>query len=215
MLVKILLVCGILSSVLYIGSDILAATMLYPGYSYTSQQVSELSAIGAPTRTFWIAMSYVFIPLVVAFAIGVWLFAGRSLSLRVTSALLFAFAVVAFIWMFFPMHQPGTGTVASDAMHLIVGVTQVLLMVLFISFGAVALGWGFRFYSIVTIVALLGFGAIVSTQAPAIAAGHPMPWLGIIERVSVYLPVLWVLIFAVMLLRTQGMSESLSSARGL
>ncbi len=163
MLVKILLVCGIFSSVLYIGSDILAATMLYPGYSYTSQQVSELSAIGAPTRTFWIAMSYVFIPLVVAFAIGVWLFAGRILSLRVTSALLFAYALVAFIWMFFPMNQPGTGTVANDAGHLFVGVAQVLVMVLFISFGAVALGWGFRIYSIVTIVAILGFGAIVST----------------------------------------------------
>jgi hypothetical protein len=53
---RMLLVCGIISPVLYIGTDILAATMLYKGYSYTAQQVSELSAIGAPTRPPWIAM---------------------------------------------------------------------------------------------------------------------------------------------------------------
>jgi len=42
---KLLLICGILSSLLYVGTDILAA-MLYEGYSYTSQSISELGAIG-------------------------------------------------------------------------------------------------------------------------------------------------------------------------
>lgn len=45
-LVRGLLICGIASSALHICTDILAATVLYPGYSYTAQQVSELSAIG-------------------------------------------------------------------------------------------------------------------------------------------------------------------------
>ena len=70
-IIKVLLVCGIMSSLLYIATDIIAATMLYPGYSYTSQQVSELSAIGAPTKSLWIAMSSVWSPLVIAFCIGV------------------------------------------------------------------------------------------------------------------------------------------------
>ena len=199
MLRKILLVCGILSSILYIGSDILAATTLYPGYSYTSQQVSELGAIGAPTRSFWVAMSSVWSPLVIAFGIGVWLLAGQKRALRVTGILLAAWAVVGFVWLLFPMNLRGTETLAADVMHIVFAAAQVILMVLFIAFGAAALGRGFRFYSIGTIVALLVFGALVSTQAPAIAAGQPTPWMGVIERVSVYAPTLWVLVFAIVL----------------
>jgi hypothetical protein len=43
-----LLACGILSPLLYDGTDILAS-MSYSGYSYRDQAVSELFAIGAPT----------------------------------------------------------------------------------------------------------------------------------------------------------------------
>jgi len=59
---KILLICGIISSVLYIGTDITLA-LLWKGYSYTSQAISELSAIGAPTRPLWVAMTFLFNPL--------------------------------------------------------------------------------------------------------------------------------------------------------
>jgi hypothetical protein len=44
-----LLACGVLSSLLYVATDALGA-MRREGYSYVSQTVSELSAIGAPTR---------------------------------------------------------------------------------------------------------------------------------------------------------------------
>jgi hypothetical protein len=46
---KLLLICGIVSSGLYVAADILAA-MRHEGYSYADQTISELSAIGAPTR---------------------------------------------------------------------------------------------------------------------------------------------------------------------
>jgi len=201
---KILLGCGILSSVLYVATDIIAATALYPGYSYTSQQVSELSAIGAPTRSLWIAISSVWSPLVIAFGVSVWLLAGQKRALRVTGILLAVWAVVGFVWLLFPMNLRGTETLAADVMHIVFAAAQVILMVLFIAFGAAALGRGFRLYSIGTIVVLLVLGALVSTQAPAIAAGQPTPWMGVIERVSVYAPILWVLVFAAVLLRDQG-----------
>ncbi len=38
---KVLLICGILAPLLWIGTDILAGT-LYAGYSFTSQAISEL-----------------------------------------------------------------------------------------------------------------------------------------------------------------------------
>lgn len=46
---KLLLVCGILASLLYVATDMLAA-IRWEGYSYTAQTISETFAIGAPTR---------------------------------------------------------------------------------------------------------------------------------------------------------------------
>jgi hypothetical protein len=74
---KALLVCSILSSLLYVGADILVARQ-WEDYSYTSQMISELMAIGAPTRPFLVALFSVYNPLVIAFGIGVWGSAGRK-----------------------------------------------------------------------------------------------------------------------------------------
>jgi hypothetical protein len=204
---KRLLVCGIVSSLLYIGADIFAAAT-YPGYSYTAQQVSELSAIGAPTKPLWEAMTSVWTPLVIAFGIGVWLSAGQKRSLRVTGVLLIVFAIVGGLWVLFaPMNQRGTiessGGSTTDDLHIVFAGLQILVMVLFIAFGSVALGRAFRLYSIGTIVAMVVCGAVVSTQVTAIAAGQPTPWIGLVERVSVYAPFLWILVLATALLRAK------------
>ena len=73
---KILLGCGIASSLLYVGMNI-AGALLYPGYDAFSQQVSELSAIGAPTRGWWVPVGVAYEILVIAFGVGVWLAADR------------------------------------------------------------------------------------------------------------------------------------------
>jgi hypothetical protein len=52
MLRKALLVCGILSSLLYVAMTVFVA-MRWEGYSSASQTISELSAIGAPMRSLW------------------------------------------------------------------------------------------------------------------------------------------------------------------
>ncbi len=199
---KVLLLCGILSSLLYIGTDILAS-LLYEGYSYTSQQVSELSAIGAPTRQLWITMSFIWALLVIAFGIGIFQLTSPKRFLRLTGVLLAIYGVIGLLWDFAPMHQRGTVELADDIMHIIFAGVQVLLIMLFIILGSGADGIGFRIYSIVTIIALLVFGAWTGTQASAIAKGQSTPWMGIIERVNVYLSMLWVLVFAVILLRSE------------
>jgi hypothetical protein len=54
MIRKVLIVCGILSSLLYVAMNVFVP-MLWEGYRSASQTVSELSAIGAPTRPLWSA----------------------------------------------------------------------------------------------------------------------------------------------------------------
>jgi hypothetical protein len=101
------------------------------------------------------------------------------------------------------MKLPGAERSATDVAHLVVAAVTVLSMVLTIAFGSGADGRWFRIYSILTIAATLAAGAWTGTQATRIAAGLPTPWLGAIERVSVYGPLLWISVLAVVLLRAQ------------
>jgi hypothetical membrane protein len=203
---KILLICGILSTIIYIGTDILLG-LRWHGYSFTSQAISELSAIGAPTRTQWIVMTFVFNPLLIAFGMGVWKVAVKR-ALRITGVLLTIWGFLGFVWLFFPMHLRGAIGSTTDTMHLVMAGVTVLLMTLFIGFGSCATGKGFRIYSVVTILAMLFFGALVGQQAPRVAAQLPTPGMGIMERVSVYSPMLWVLVLAFVLLRDQDRREN-------
>jgi hypothetical protein len=67
---KPLLICGILSSLLYVAMNVFVP-MLDPAYRSASQSVSELSAIGAPTRSVWVPLGIVYTLLVTAFGWGV------------------------------------------------------------------------------------------------------------------------------------------------
>jgi DNA-binding transcriptional LysR family regulator len=63
-------------------------------------------------------------------------------------------------------------------------------------FGAAALGRCFRIYSALMVLAMLAAGAAVGTQIGAIAQGLPTPSMGLVERVSVYAPMVWMSVFA-------------------
>src|SRR5829696_2053950 len=91
---KILLGCGIASSVLYIASDMLVSWW-DPNYSYRDQSFSELLAPGSPTRPIMLVLNGVtYGVLATAFGVGVWASAGRARAGRITGALLVGYAVV-------------------------------------------------------------------------------------------------------------------------
>jgi len=201
---RFLLVCGALAAVVYIGTDILAARFFYPGYDYTAQQVSELSAIGAPSRPFWMLMGYPYAVLTLALAAGVWRAANRT-TLIVAAVLILLVAINGLVWgLVAPMHMRGTDFTASDTMHIAFAVGAILLMLALIGVGAAGLGRRFRIYSAITVIAMLAAGAVVSTQISAIAAGLPTPWMGLVERISVYGPIAWIGMFGVALMNRDG-----------
>lgn len=89
----ILLGCGIAGSAWWVAMD-MVGSIRYPGYSYADQVVSELSAEGAPTRTFMQVFSGIpYAALLTAFGIGIWRAAGESRAGHVTGALVIAEAV--------------------------------------------------------------------------------------------------------------------------
>ena len=77
---KLLLVCGILSSLLYVATTILGA-MQWEGYSSTSQTVSELFAVGAPSKSLVDPLLITYSILWIALGVGVWYAAGRKRAL--------------------------------------------------------------------------------------------------------------------------------------
>ena len=116
---KLLLCCGILASVLYVSTDILAA-MRWEGYSYTAQSVSELRALGAPTRPFLVPVLLVYSLLEIAFGWGVRRSAGPKRALRIAGALLIGLGVVDLVAPFSPMHLRGADFTLTDTMHIAV-----------------------------------------------------------------------------------------------
>ncbi len=202
MLRKILLGCGVASSLLYVGMNI-AGALLYPGYDAFSQEVSELSAIGAPTRGWWVAFGVVYEILVIAFGVGVWLSAHRSRTLQIVAGLLVIYGLFNAYWP--PMHQreviAAGGATLTDTLHLVWASVTVFLMFLYITFGAASLGKTFRWYSIATIVIMLTFGLLTVPVVGGISTGEPTPWAGVIERINIFMDMQWVGVFAIALLR--------------
>lgn len=200
---KALLICGILSSLLYVGTDILAA-MQWEGYSYTSQAVSELQAIGAPTRSLVVLLFTIYGVLVIAFGLGILLTDSRKRA-RFTGILLIGYGIVGqVVLLFFPMHLRGAEGTISDIMHATLTGVTVLFILLYIGFGATLHGKRFRLYSIGTILILILFGVLAGLDGPRVAAQLPTPWLGITERINIFASMLWVLVLAIILLRVEN-----------
>lgn len=198
---KLALVCGILAAVLYVAMTLLVG-MRSGGYSAVDQTISELSAIGAPTRLLWMALSTVYAALMMAFGWTVWKTAPNR-ALRIVGALLFAQTVFGVFWP--PMHEravlaAGGGTM-TDTLHIVWTIVTGLFFMIALGFGAAGLGKRFRAYSLVTMAVVFACGAWTGTYAPAMQADLPTPWAGVWERLNTNVFMLWVSVLAVVLLR--------------
>jgi Protein of unknown function (DUF998) len=167
--------------------------------------VTELSAIGAPTRSLWVPLGAVYTVLVTAFGWGVWKSADSIRALRIAGGLILAYGFLGVLWPLAPMHlrevlAAGGGTL-TDTLHLVLASVTVLLMILAISCAATAFGTRLRRYSLATLAILVAFGASTFVDAPRLAANLPTPWVGVWERINIGVFLLWVVVLAVTLLR--------------
>ena len=202
-----LLLCGILSMLWYVAINIIVPTQ-YPGYDIASQTVSELSAIDAPTRTLWFVLCTFYSLLFIAFGLGVWFSANGNRKLRFVAVVILFDAVWGFFWP--PMHQreiiaAGGGTL-TDTLHLVWAFVHLILMLLMIGFGAAALGKAFRIFSVGIVLAFIVFGTLTTIESQGLEAGQPTPGVGIWERINIGAYMLWVIVFAIILLRKNNKS---------
>jgi hypothetical membrane protein len=197
-----LLLCGVFSSLLYGATDVLGG-LRYPGYSFTSQAISELMASGAPSESIVDPLFIGYGVLALAFGAGVFRDAGgQNRALRITGALLVGYAALGFAGpTFFEMNQRGAGTSAGDALHIALTGALVLFLLAAVGSGAFALDRRFRAYSFATLSIVVVFGALTVPYAARLAQGQSTPGFGVLERIHVYAFMLWLAVLAVALLR--------------
>jgi hypothetical protein len=200
---KALLISGILSSIWYVAVNIYVP-MQYSGYDSSYFTVSELSAIGAPTRILWVLLVLLYPLLFSAFGWGVLQSAAGNRRLRIIGGLIVAYSFFNLYWP--PMHMRGTEPTLTDTLHIAWAVTTVLLMMVMMGFGAAALGKRFRIYTIVSIALHIGFGALTSTTAPNIPTNGPTPMIGVWERINIGVFMLWVAVLAVVLIKQEKLT---------
>ena len=210
---KLLLNCGIFSSLWYVAINIFVPT-LYEGYNSVSLTVSELSAIYAPTRIVWVLLVTLYPLTFAAFGWGVLKSAGGSRTLRITGSLIIIYCILNFYWP--PMHQrevigAGGGTL-TDTLHISFAMITVLFMMILMGFGAAGLGKSFRLFTIVIFLIFIIFGALSGMESPGINANLPTPYLGIWERINIGAFMLWVIVFANALLNKEKLSGSIKGS---
>ena len=202
MLRKTLLFCGIASSLLYVAMNVFVA-MQWETYSSASQTVSELSAVGAPTRSLWVTLATFYTVLVTAFGLGVWRSAGGNRALGHVGRLVVAYGALGLIWPLAPMHLRETlaagGGTWTDTVHLALATVTVLLMLAAMAIGAGTFGKWFGVYSIGSLAVLFVFAALTFRDAPGISQNLPTPWIGVWERINIGVFLLWVIVLAVAL----------------
>jgi hypothetical protein len=201
-LTKVLLGCGIVGPAWWVGMDVVGS-LRYPGYSYVDQTISELSAQGAPTKTFMLIFSGIpYLVLMLAFGVGIWVTAGESRAGRITAALVLGEVVWGVAGgLAFPMAMRGHEETLRNQMHGWYGIGMPIFFLLAVAFGSRLFGKRFRYYSYGTVLVLLVFGALTAMQAPKVPANEPTPWIGVEERINAYLPMLWFVVLAFGLLR--------------
>lgn len=201
---SLLLASGWVSSLLYvIAIDVIAARHHSDYHNYTSQMVSELIAVGAPTRKL---LTWLFIPynvIVFLFAAGVWRAAGTRRSARLLAVALAGYGISSTAGLLVaPMDLRGTPNSRRDPLHIVATIVMSLFIIAAMAFGAFVRGVKFRLYTFATIGAVVVFG--VSAGLLARPMPGPTPRLGIAERVNIYATMLWFAVLAIVLSPARG-----------
>jgi hypothetical protein len=200
----ILLTCGILSSLLYILTDIISV-VIWTDYHYASQTVSELFAVDSPIRIFVVVCFILYAFLIYGFGIGIWLTSHDKRSLKVAAILIIGKEILGLTGtLFFPIHMRGVEGNYSDIMHGIVTAVGVFLFMFpAMIAGAVAFKGIFRIYSIVTMTLFVFFGILTGSMQPQYVDNLPTPMMGIWERINIYGYMIWIVILSIKLLKSR------------
>ncbi len=200
LLTRMLLVSGTVSSLIYVALNVFVP-MLWPEYSCITQTVSELSAIGSPTRSIWFPFGVLYAVSFGLFGVGIIRVARDSRAIRTIGILTIIYSCFSLYWP--PMHLRGMETSLTDTLHIVWTIVTVVLMVIMMSLGAVVFERSFKIYTIVSVFLLIVFGILTSMEAPNIVLNRPTPTIGVWERINIGLFMVWIIVLSMRFLRRE------------
>lgn len=198
---RALLIAGIVAVGVYVVADLLSG-LLYEGYSFADQAISELSAYGSPVRPLILTFFTVYGLLLIAFSVGMWRAGARRRALRWAAVFLLASTLVGMILHpFFPMSSRGMETGLNDTMHQVLTGVWGLFVLPAVVFAAVAYRGWWRLYSIGSLLIMMVFAWLATTAMQGLADNLSTPRGGLYERINAYTFLAWLAVLAVTLMR--------------
>lgn len=97
--------------------------------------------------------------------------------------------------------------VATDIVASFMTAVMSLFILLSIGSGAFLAGKWFMTYSFATIIVVIIFGLMTVNQVPDLEAGPDTPWMGLKERVNIYLTMLWFAVLSLNLFQQEREDE--------
>lgn len=188
-LINYLGLTGIISLLSY-TTAVLVAPRAYPGYDWMSQAVSDLSAIGAPSRNLWaqLATPYDVCGIVCATCVCIFVSEHDAFS-KLFRRGIYLFGLMNWVssigYGMFPLSEAGTGTGAfQDVMHVYVVTTLVVVLSIVSLSLLIVAGWKEKS---VRNIGLWAAVALAMMFVGAIGKGIvPRQYFGIVERFSVF-----------------------------
>jgi len=201
---RLLLFCGILAPVVYVGTVIVGGA-IRPGYSHIAQAVSELIESGAPNKPVLDALFIVYNLLASAFGLGMFaVIRARGGNKGKTSGswgalLLVAIGVLGLaMTLFFPMDPRNAQATLAGTMHLVLaGIISLGTMLTILLIGLwlrndPRLG-KYWTYSLITDIVVFVSGGLAAASAASASK-----FMGFFERVTIGAFLQWVLVMALL-----------------
>jgi hypothetical membrane protein len=197
MMRKYLLLCGVLAPFIYVSAVILGG-LLRPGYSHTTQAISELIAAGAPNTTLLIPLFTLYDLLLAAFGAGLLLTVmirteqhGKRSGAWGGLALVVAGLLGVLMNLFFPQDPGGPPVTVTGMVHVVLaGVLSLGTMLAMLCTGLwlrhlpdQRAAWIYSLISLAVVFISGGLGAA--------AIASRSPYLGLVERATIGAFVQW------------------------
>jgi hypothetical membrane protein len=206
---KFLLLAAIPAVVVYVVGDVFSG-ILYDGYSFKDQAISELSAFGSPVRPLMATVVLIHGALLLAFGIGV-LRAAHRRSVRWIGWLLVSGFFIVGLWnhTIWAMSSRDLATGFNDTMHItLTGVFSMLVIAMIVLSAVAFRGW-VRLYSVATLAVVALFG-IASVSAMSGLEQNNTPWAGAFERINAYAYFAWLIVLAITVIRRELVASQAS-----
>ena len=190
--------------------------ILRPGYSHIAQYISELIEAGAPNKAILDPLFAIYNILTIAFGIGLFLYIREQSDNRrkmvgtIGTLVLVAEGIFGFVTVFFPQDPIGSAATSTGSMHILLAslsslTTMATMFLLALWFRVIPTLRRYALYSSISLTIVAMYGGLAAWTIT-----HPGPVNGLIERITIFGFIQWLLVIALKMYLTEIAMSSYS-----